>query len=111
MRAHLENQLLSLVRLLAEQEVQENADENVADENVVVQLIETIFRLSIRADSRETSQSMADLMIKAVNIWQKLADSHIYSGLFKLIQELPTEQLNGFWKAFLHLRALRSQQI
>ena len=111
-RAHLENQLLSLVRLLAEQEVQENADENVADENVVVQLIETIFKLSIRPESPlETSQSMADLMIRAVNIWQKLADSHIYSGLFKLIQELPTEQLNGFWKAFLHLRALRSQQI
>jgi len=105
-RVYLENQLLSLVRLLAE-EVQDNIDENVT-----AQLIETIFRLSVKPENPcETSQHGADLMISAVSTWQKLADTHIYAGLFKLIQELPTEQLHGFWRAFLHLRALRSQQV
>jgi len=105
-QTYLENQLLSLARLLAEQETQDNVDENIT-----AQLIETIFKLSVRPENPyETSQRAADLMIRAVNTWQKLADTHIYEGLFKLIQELPTEQLQGFWKAFLHLRALRSQQ-
>ena len=103
---YLENQLLSLVRLLAEE-----AQDNI-NENVTTQLIETIFRLSVKPENpRETSQHAADLVISAVNTWQKLADTHLYAGLFKLIQELPTEQLHGFWKAFLHLRALRSKQI
>ncbi len=103
-QAHLENQLLSLVRILAE-------DEENINENVIAQLIETIFRLSIKPGNPfETSKHAADLMIRTVNTWQKLADTHIYTGLFKLIQELPTEQLHGFWQAFLYLRALRSQQ-
>jgi nucleoside phosphorylase len=105
-RTYLENQLLALVRLLAEQEAQSNVDENV-----IAQLIETIFRLSVRPEnSYETSQHAADLLVRAANTWQKLADTHLYAGLFKLIQELPIEQLHGFWKAFLHFRALRSQQ-
>lgn len=104
-RAHLENQLLSLMRNLAE-----DAQENV-NENVCAQLIETIFRLSFKSRNPcEISQHAADLMIRAVNTWPQLADTHIYTGLFKLIQELPTEQLHGFWKAFLHLRALRGKQ-
>lgn len=103
---YLESQLLSLMRLMAEE-----AQDNI-NENVTTQLMETIFRLSVKPENpRETSQHMTDLMIRAVNIWQKLADTQIYAGLFKLIQDLPTEQLHGFWKAFLYLRALHSQQV
>ncbi len=105
-RTHLENQVLALVTLLAEQETQDSVDENV-----IAQLIEAIFRLSVRpGNSYETSQHAVDLLVRAANAWQKLADTHLYAGLFKLIQELPIEQSQGFWKAFLHLRALRSQQ-
>lgn len=105
-RAYLENQLLSLVQVLAE-----NAREKI-NENIIAQLIETTFSLSIKlGNPYETSQYAADIVIRAINTWQKLADTYIYTSLFKLIQELPTEQLHGFWKVFLHLRALRSQQI
>ena len=105
-QAQLESQLLSLMRNLAE-----DAQENVNGESVITRLIETIFRLAVKPENpRETSQHAADLIIRAANNWQPLADTHIYSVLFKLTQELPTEQLHGFWKAFLHLRALRGQQ-
>ena len=106
-RSYIENQLLSLISLLSEQETQEKIDEDL-----VVRLIETIFKLSVRSGSpHQTTQGASDLIISAVNTWQKLANCHLYGGLFKLIQELPIEQFSGFWIAFLHLRAFRSQQI
>jgi hypothetical protein len=105
-QSYLENQLIRFAEVLAEQDGQENVDEST-----IALLIETIFRLCVRPrNPRETSQSAAELLIRLLNSWQQLADTYIYRGLFQLIQELPTEQLHGFWKAFLHLRALRSQQ-
>jgi hypothetical protein len=105
-QAHLENQLLSLAKIISEGEL------NGINENVLTQLIETIFKLSIKPDDLyKTSQNIANLIIKMVAIWPRLSDTYIYLALFKLIQELPVEQLHGFWKALLHLRALRSLQV
>ena len=106
-RMHLENQLLSLVKLLAERN-----EQRAVSKNITAQIMDAIFKLSIKSEnSRETSQSMADLIIKVANNWQKFADTYIYDGLFKLLQELPAKQLHGLWNAFLHLRALRSHRV
>jgi hypothetical protein len=103
----IENWLFSVVRLIAERELSEDGSEDT-----ISQLIGAIFRICVMPKNPyETSLCMASMLIKVFDICPQLANSSIGMRLFHLIRELPTDQSHGFWKALLHVRALRNCQI
>jgi hypothetical protein len=105
-RLYLENQVLLVIELLSKREKIDDTDA----ENLAYQLMTIIFKLSTEpGNPSKTSQNTTDLMIRAINIWKEMANSNTYFNLLGIIQKLPTEQIHGFYKLFLHFRALRSQ--
>jgi hypothetical protein len=104
LKMHLEKQIIGLAEIL------NNCNLKTINNNEeMARLIESIFKVSVQANNPQaTTTKASELLVKVVRIWPQLSDGHIYSALFKFIQELPTEQLHGFWTVFLHVRALRT---
>jgi hypothetical protein len=103
LQMHLEKQIICLAEILNGYNL-----EPINNNEEMAKLIEAIFKVSVQANNpKATTTKASELLIKVLRIWPQLSDSHIYSALFKFIQELPTEQLHGFWAVFLHVRALR----
>jgi hypothetical protein len=107
-RIYLEKQIIGLAEILNNYNLEPipiNNNEEMA------RFIESIFKVSVQVNNPQaTTTKASELLVKVLRVWPQLSDSHIYSALFKFIQELPAEQLHGFWTVFLHVRALRTTQ-
>ena len=103
LRLKLEQTLVVIAGLINSQEQIERVDNKIAD-----QILETILKLAIRAnDPYATSHSLNSLFTKISFAWPGFANTNAI-GLFRVVQELPANQLHGAWATVLYLRALRS---
>jgi hypothetical protein len=103
-RSRLKDEVVQIAQLLDEQKKE-------ADDTITIQLIEILIRLALELnDPNQTIRTFTSLFERLLYAWPRLADTSIYGLTFRLAQELPARQLEGWWQAILSLRALRTHQ-
>jgi hypothetical protein len=103
-RSRLKDEVVQIAQLLDEQKRE-------ADDTITIQLIGILIRLALELnDPNQTIRTFTSLFERLLYAWPRLADTSIYGLTFRLAQELPARQLEGWWQAILSLRALRTHQ-
>jgi hypothetical protein len=105
LRYKLEQQLVEIAGLINFQEQQKLVSHEIAEH-----ILESALSLAVRAnDPRTTSHCLNILLERIVSAWPRFT-SVCANSLFRLVQELPANQLHGGWKIVLLLRALRNNK-
>ncbi len=101
LRSKVEQELVTIAGLINSQKQQEL----VAPE-IVNHFLESVLNLPVKAnDPHTTSRSLNSLLEKIFLACPHLAN-RLASGLYKVVQELPANQLHGCWKTVLLVRVL-----
>ena len=105
LRSKLEQELVTIARVINSQEEKEPVNREIADS-----VIESALKLAVRVnDPRTTSHSLNSLLEKIFSACPRFV-SWYANELSRVVQELPANQLHGGWKIVLLLRALRDNQ-
>jgi hypothetical protein len=105
LRSKLEQELVTIARLINSQEQKQPVNREIADF-----VIESALKLAVRVnDPRTTSHSLNNLLEKIFSACPRFV-SWYANELSRVVQELPANQLHGGWKIVLLLRALRNNE-